>query len=286
MKEYISAEGERRLWFGGGEIDRIMEVELNKSDLFPDPTYPSVNIESFLETHLGVKLDLYAVLGAGVLGETRFIRGSRPLVLINRDLTTEAERASPPSGRLGRWRATLAHEAAHVVLHRKLFEVPCEQKSFSEVDNKSPSPLLTCLKRNISFNRVPSDWKEVQANRGMASLLMPRRLFSGLVRNIVGSNSAIDLSKRIPERDSTKFKALVRELSVRCEVSREAARIRLDTCGLMHKPQEPRLNDTHGSLSPGLIGKQKGMESAFKRHSLSSNEGAKQKSTSQAGGLQ
>ena len=60
MKEYRSAGGERRLWFEEDEIEHIMDDELYKADMFPDSTHPSVDIESFLEIHLGVKLDLYA----------------------------------------------------------------------------------------------------------------------------------------------------------------------------------------------------------------------------------
>ena len=54
MKEYRSAGGERRLWFEEDEIEHIMDDELYKADMFPDSTHPSVDIESFLEMHLGV----------------------------------------------------------------------------------------------------------------------------------------------------------------------------------------------------------------------------------------
>ena len=239
MKEYRIPSGKDRLWFEGDEIEQIMEAELCKSGRFPDPADPSLDIESFLEFHLGVKLDLYAVLEADVLGETRFIKRSRPLILINRDLTSEAGGMRASGGRLGRWRATMAHEAAHVILHQRLFEMPVEQELLFPVDDSSSNPsLLRCLRRNVSFGPVRSDWREVQANRGMASLLMPKKLVSGLVRTIVGASSAEDLIGKTPEAGSVALTKLVKELGSLCKVSKEAARIRLETLSLIRDPNE------------------------------------------------
>ena len=127
----------------------------------------------------------------------------------------------------------MAHEAGHVVLHRSLVEVPYEQGSFfSEITKGSTSSLLRCLKRDVSFSRGDYDWKEVQANRGMAALLMPARVFRELTLDVVNANDFEDLSERLPETSSAEFSNLVRELSRRCEVSQEAARIRLVSLGL------------------------------------------------------
>ena len=88
----------------------------------------------------------------------------------------------------------MAHEAGHVVLHRGLVEVPYEQGSFfSEISKGSTSSLLRCLKRDVSFRRGNYDWKEVQANRGMASLLMPGRVFRELTLDIVKANNLENL---------------------------------------------------------------------------------------------
>ena len=244
MKEYRSAGGERRLWFEEDEIEHIMDDELYKADLFPDSTHPSVDIESFLEMHLGVKLDLYAELEPDVLGETRFIRKSRPLVLIHRDLTSEVEGMRASSGQAGRWRATLAHEAAHVTLHRMLFEVPFEQEPLFAAGTPFTPSLLRCLKRNVSFSRVPSDWREVQANRGMASLLMPKRHFSALVRTVAGVTNANDLLAKPPVVGSNALDDLIREISSLCGVSMEAVRIRFETLGIVRHENQLALGGT------------------------------------------
>ena len=122
MHDYRSASGERRLWFTVDEIENIieniMENELRRAELLPTVSEPVVDLEEFLEFGLRVKLDLHAPLKPEVLGVTEFVRNGRPLVSINSDLTSEVEKEGAMHGTRGRWRATLAHEASHVVLHR------------------------------------------------------------------------------------------------------------------------------------------------------------------------
>ena len=239
MKEYRSATGERRLWFEEDEIEGMMEDELRKAGLFPTLADPVVDLESLLEIHLGVKLDIHAVLDDDVLGVTDFVGGKKPLVSINKDLTSQAETEKAPSGILGRWRATMAHEAGHVVLHRSLVEVPFEQGSlFTETTKGSTSSLLRCLKRDVSFRRGNYDWREVQANRGMAALLMPAKVFRELVLDIVKADTSDDLCLQMPETGSTEFTDLLLDVSKRCEVSQEATRIRLESLGLGRRSEE------------------------------------------------
>lgn len=247
MREYISAHGERRFWFEEDEIERLMENELYEASMLPDNTHPSLDIESFLEVHLRVKLDLYADLENDVLGETKFMKQGRHLVQVHRGLTTEVEEADMRSSQLGRWRATLAHEAAHVILHAKLFEMPSQQGSLFDIQSDPSPALLRCLKRNVSFSRVSSDWREVQANRGMAGLLMPNTHFSRLVRTAVGATITDDLLEKMPVQGSTAFDSLIKEVSSLCEVSRAAACIRLETLGLV-RGQDQLLLSSHLQL--------------------------------------
>ena len=62
--------------------------------------------------------------------------------------------------------------------------------------------------------------------------MMPGMVFRELTLDIVKANNLEDSSERIPETNSAKFSYLLRELSKRCAVSQEAARIRLETLGL------------------------------------------------------
>ena len=242
MKEYRSASGERRLWFEDNEIESVMQDEFQKSGLLPSLGNPVADLETLLEVHLSVKLDLYASLEANLLGVSKFVTGRQTVVEINRTLTEQATGEAPPSGIQGRWRATLAHEAAHVILHRRLVEKPSNQGVlFLQPVHESVE--TRCLDRSIWFARDPGDWKEVQANQGMASLLMPNGLFTGLARQLVGAGVADDLLALVPASDTPTFSRLVRELSMLFQVSQEATRIRLRTLGLTRASNEPMLSD-------------------------------------------
>jgi hypothetical protein len=215
-----------------------MEAELRKASLLPKPDSPVVDIERFIERHLKVELDQYADLEPSILGLTEFFLGKSPKILINRVLTGSAldEDDSQP-GILGRWRATLAHEAVHILLHRCLYEFAAGNMSLftgDDVFGKGARKLHRCLKRDVSYRPV-SDWREVQANQGMAALLMPRALFLQV------SRSEIDCMYPggvLPHNHEERLAAV---LSSRFQVSRQAARIRLQTLGVVPTPGQGRL---------------------------------------------
>ena len=124
MKEYRSAGGQRKLWYERHEIERIMQDELVRAELMPDPGEDdvTVDLESLVEDHLKLQLDQHAPLDADVLGMTEFRTRRPPKISINADLTGAFDEGESP-GIEGRWRATVAHEVAHVLLHRMLFEL-------------------------------------------------------------------------------------------------------------------------------------------------------------------
>ena len=205
--------------------------ELRRAELLPDPSQTdlSVNVEAFVETHLGLPLDPGAVLQADVLGMTEFVPGRRPKISINRDLTEGAfDGECAGLGSLGRWRATVAHEASHVVLHGVLFEADEEQECLfpNLPQGDEAEHLLRCLKRDVSFHGRISDWREVQANMGMAALLLPKPVFLAAFEQERERIRAGEL--RIAE-GSSKHEWLVSLLARRFTVSRQAAGIRLTT---------------------------------------------------------
>jgi hypothetical protein len=230
------SHGETKLWFPDmAEIDGLMENELRKADMFPTFAGPVVDIPAFVEQHLGAHLDEHAKLDATLLGETRFRVGKPPLVCINEDLTgTALDSEIPEAGVLGRWRATVAHEAGHVVLHRRLFDDHPSQNLLFPLDADSSGNgdehSVSCLKRGVGFALGGSDWREVQANRAMAALLMPTDLFHDLTKAALA-----DLGLAFPLEVGTKEAArLASALANRCTVSRQAASIRLQTLGYVH----------------------------------------------------
>jgi hypothetical protein len=228
VRKYRAADGGERAWFDPGEIDRIMEVELNKALLLPSAASPSVDVERFIERHLGARLDQHADLEPAVLGLTEFFDGDRPKISINKSLTGSAlDDGETSAGMLGRWRATLAHEAAHVLLHQWLFQVAIGNHDlFAQRDQADRGGRQLCLKRNASFRAV-ADWREVQANEGMAALLMPRIFFLGIARAEIERNFPSGL---IPDGQEWRIAG---PLAALLSVSKQAVTIRLSSLKLV-----------------------------------------------------
>jgi hypothetical protein len=243
VREYKGPSGDRRLWYDPGEIDTIMVDELVRARLLPDAQQDdlSVDIEAFVETYLHLPFDLNAKLDAAILGVTDFVPGKKPKISVNRDLTGSAldDEDSTP-GLLGRWRATVAHEACHVLLHRMLYELDDLQRGLfrSPQEPSLPQHLLRCLKRDVAFTSRVSDWREVQANIGMGALLMPKPIF--LVAAAQG-RVLLGAANRAIETDSPTHEEIVTLLARRFTVSKQAARIRLATLRIVHPPGQHTL---------------------------------------------
>lgn len=236
MREYRGAKGERCLWYEDDEIERTMEAEIIRSGLLPSAGQAEVDIERFIVRHLKARLDQHAELDDGVLGETAFVTDAPCEVRINRALTNavDDEDGGLPGVR-GRWRATMAHEAAHILLHRILFTASLSQGSLFDTPVRPASRQIQgCLHRDVGFatSGGGSDWREVQANKGMAALLMPRSLFCEAARaeflNLPGAPRAIDAG-------SPNHSALAALLAGRFAVSKQAASIRLQTLRVVSK---------------------------------------------------
>lgn len=214
------------LWFTPQDVESMMEAELLKAGLYPTLEKPVVDIERLIVRHLKVELDQHAELEPQVLGLTEFFPGSSPKIRINRDLTNAIDEDESAPGLMGRWRATLAHEASHVLMHRIIFELATDQGNLFQVAAPQRATLMRCLKTNVLFRAGGSDSREVQANMGMAALLMPERFFTSLVREIIRDSG-------IESEELIAGSATVEELAIairgRCAVSKQAALIRLET---------------------------------------------------------
>ncbi len=190
MQWYSGPEGDQRIWYEAEDIEQIATEQLRRAELMPTLKDPVTDVERLIEVHLRAELDLYADLPDGVLGLTEFPARGAPKVSIDGALTEAQDTEGAATGVVGRWRATLAHEAAHIFLHRYLFDPEMAQLAgHSGFVNPNEGGLMRCLHRDISpvtaeWNaaRRRPDWREVQANRAMAALLMPRRIFRRLAQ--------------------------------------------------------------------------------------------------------
>ena len=239
MHWYQTRSGGRRLWIDDAEFDALAEDELRRAGLYPTACRPAVDIERFIQRHLKADLDQHADLGPDVAGAIEFLPDHFK-IFVNRLLTDLVDEEDCGPGIRGRWRATMAHEAAHGLLHRELFYTDPDQGSLADLLFDDPpvgSQWITCLGREIIFGGG-QDWREYQANRGMAALLMPRTLFISVVREV--------LSEIVPGRQpvlpqSREYLALKRYVSRRFEVSCQAVSIRMTELEGTLSLAQPRL---------------------------------------------
>lgn len=217
MRTITEPTGAIRLWYEAGEIEQIAAQALRDAKLWPAESGSAVDIEHLLEVDMSVAIDYGAPLDAAVLGYTAF--GSPIRVAINRELTEAAHRPRAGRAAVGRWRATLAHEAAHILLHTRLFDAASGQ-----LDGLPRA----CLRTEVATSRA-SDWREVQANMGMAALLLPPPAVANALRPMLLRERAIP-----PVASGTPVASrMIGEVTRLFAVSRQLARIRLVEVGLL-----------------------------------------------------
>src|SRR6266508_5362784 len=218
-------------------IEREVEYHLTHARLMPSTAGP-VDIEAFLECHLKVCLDQYADLDSDVLGLTHIPPGERPHVLINRDMTLAADDDLSSLGIKGRWRATCAHEGAHVIFHRADLEAAAQQQTLFDTDPvpNVALPRQICLKRDFGRVKGTTNRREIQANLGMAALLMPRPVFEPAARALAEAIKPLALSSE------QRLVMMVQRLAPLFEVSKIAARIRLETLNFHHQEEPGQLS--------------------------------------------
>lgn len=167
MREFPDRRGRLpyRLWYDELEIERVCEEEVEASRAPWEPDRPEVDIDWFVEARLGLVPD-YVWLPSGVLGATEFHVDGRARLQISSELSLRAERHQDSERLL---RSTLAHEAAHIILHRVLF-----LKESQAIFGRSATRSELCRAIAYTGPGYQGEWWEWQANRGMAALLMPR----------------------------------------------------------------------------------------------------------------
>jgi len=196
-----------RLWYEEGEIEAVMEEELSRAGKPRLKGTPAIDIDLFLERQLGLVPE-YVTLPSGVQGATAFFADGRVRIQISAGLSLRAEAGHGPERLL---RSTLAHEAAHVLLHRTLFL----KESRAMFGGRQTRQEL-CRDIRFTARGYSGEWWEWQANQGMAALLLPRR-------DVLDAIHA--WSARHPGKGGRQ--ALQDHLGAAFQVGREAVRHRL-----------------------------------------------------------
>lgn len=231
-----------QLFFKKGELDDWMEVELRRAGMYPTVENPVVEIESLIERHVDADFDQYAPLPENVLGEARFEPGKRPKILINENLTIAAvDTEGAPAWLRSKWRMTLAHEATHVLVHRSLFPSDKSQGTLFALDDESSDDGRHGTYQHLERNegrRGPVDWREVQANNGMAALLMPKGLFLAFYGT---ERERLGFSPDSLLEGASETYQLAKALGSIFDVSTESVQIRLKELNLLATPGQERL---------------------------------------------
>jgi hypothetical protein len=155
-----------RLWYEESEIESIVARELAVAGHPTVAGGPATDVDALLELHLGVVPE-FTWLPRGVLGATEFTARGELHLQVSAELSLRADRDRAAEKLL---RSTLAHEAAHILLHRILF-----LKESHDLFGGLSSRTELCRSVGVPQPGYQGEWWEWQANRGMSALLMPRR---------------------------------------------------------------------------------------------------------------
>ena len=208
----------KRLYFKTEELDErceriVAEFMDHRSGGFRLPI-PTDEIIRMIEAEAD-DLDMYADLPEGRDGYTDFFFDRRPRVKIS-------ARLSDPRYE-NRLRFTLGHEYGHVWFHAPLW-----RKGAQEPDSRPADPCWTCHRETIE-TAAENDWMEFQAGYIGGALLMPKSEVSLLVGEI-----AMREGRNFPLRAVSELgRAAIERIIRRCQVSEQAARVRLLRLGLL-----------------------------------------------------
>lgn len=219
----------KQLRFDDSEFEAMMDEMRDRAG--PECFTPGkgVDVDLVLLSAIESEAD-YVDLPAGIMGRTLFAPDGSVKIEVSRQLSDDAERGKTARRRL---RTTLAHEAGHVACHRGLFIRDTETLSLfsaAQIGSATAKPPIMCRGENMGQRGYSGEWWEFQANRCMAALLLPKRLFSTSTTKILadgGFASGEDCVKR------GHGESLVRELSDEYDVSQTATLFRLQALGFL-----------------------------------------------------
>jgi hypothetical protein len=182
MKVFKSKTGPVREqpFFKQQEIEDICISELQKLNFLPKKPEP-IRIDRFIEKRFNIT-PRYEDLNDGILGFTKFGSNGVEEIYIAKSLEMEGTEVSDR-----RVRTTLAHEAGHGLLHSYIFALGKGVPSL--FNNEQPDePKILCREvvgtPSIS-RRYDGRWWEYQANKMMASLLLPLPLVHEVVKEFL-----------------------------------------------------------------------------------------------------
>jgi len=224
MKTYRATSGPftEAVYYEPKDIEQICLDELRANGLLPDSPQP-IRIERFLEKKFSVT-PVYEDLPEGILGFTRFSSKGVEQIVISRSLSEEGTKVAER-----RLSTTMAHEAGHGLLHAHLFALQGVTSSLFSHDVDMTARKILCRGELVLGGRTPADrrydgrWWEVQANRAIGALLLPRPLVHGALDSVLSARGSF--GSRVLEAARRQEAALL--LAEVFDVNPTVAKIRL-----------------------------------------------------------
>ena len=213
-------------------IERFALEVLTSTGLLPDEPKP-VAVEKISDHKWGVPED-YKILDADVMGYSAFTYNGFARIVINSEL--ENDRSVTGTQRL---RSTIAHEIGHATLHERLFVEKLlfdrnQRLLFGEIERHAPLTAIVCRNNDIFGRYEKSKWWEIQANKFMAALLMPKPLFLQIVESPLAE---YDPAHTTPPERVKKYYGSIETVMEKFNVSRVMASIAVDHYLAKGRPQ-------------------------------------------------
>jgi hypothetical protein len=183
MRTYRAIKGPltEAIYLKNEEIDAICIDELLNVDLLPRTPSP-VRIDRFIEKRFG-NVIRYSDLPPGVMGLTRFGKNGVDEIVIANAITDKR-----------RVRTTFGHEGGHGLLHAYLFALEGQGQIFGDYSEPA-KPKVLCREgsHDAGGGSYKGEWWEVQANRAIGSLLLPKPLLTQALEGFMTTSGTIGL---------------------------------------------------------------------------------------------
>ncbi len=218
MKTFRSTKGPffEQPYYSDSDIEAICTDELSKLGLLPNQPQP-IRIDRFVEKRFVTPT--YKDLGDGILGVTKFSTSGVLEIVVSSRLDEEGGKVSER-----RIRTTLAHEGGHCLLHCHLFAlVPGKQPLFGDY-TEPDKPKVLCRDERVSGSQYAGEWWEVQANKAMARLLLPKHLVEAALEPYLTVQGLLGL-RTLEQNDREKA---ARELADVFDVNPIVVRFRIE----------------------------------------------------------
>ncbi len=221
MKSYPTHDGPfpERLYFTNREIEDICADELRRVGLMPQAPQP-IRIDRFVEKRFRV-VPTYQDLPVGLLGYTKFGRSGVQAIVVSKALADEGTKTSER-----RVNTTLAHESGHGLLHMQLFVFDTIKGGARLItdDVDYGQRKIMCRPEAVddghATRRYDGRWWELQANRAIGGLLLPRHLVALALEPVTSVKGLLETRVLASEMRLNAVQVLVDTFDVNAAVAR------------------------------------------------------------------